>query len=113
ELTTQIESICFTEVKGDGDDCKVNESLSKDKDSKNSDVLHVGVKGLKRKRLSNNDEVDSVANVIFEKVKGFFNCHPQGVMNNNNSGYRPIDTNELYDQELHHNGSFLGFNNSL
>ncbi|GKC95153.1 hypothetical protein Tco_1160595, partial [Tanacetum coccineum] len=48
--------------------------------------------------LSNNDEVDSVANVIFEKVKGFFNCHPQGVMNNNNSGYRPIDTNELYDQ---------------
>ncbi|GJR01390.1 FAR1-related sequence 5-like protein [Tanacetum coccineum] len=49
ELTTQIESICFTEVKGDGDDCKVNESLSKDKDSKNSDVLPVGVKGLKKK----------------------------------------------------------------
>ncbi|GJY92777.1 FAR1-related sequence 5-like protein [Tanacetum coccineum] len=123
ELTTQIESICFTEVKGDGDDCKVNESLSKDKDSKNSDVLPVGVKGLKKKagkkgrprmkswvetqpkkkkiqakdkvmasKLSNNDEVDSVANVIFEKVKGFFNCHPHGVMNTNNS-VTPIDTN--------------------
>ncbi|GKB18083.1 zinc finger, CCHC-type containing protein, partial [Tanacetum coccineum] len=49
ELTTQIESICFTKVKGDGDDCKVNESLSKDKDSKNIDVLPVGVKGLKKK----------------------------------------------------------------
>ncbi|GJU15745.1 ribonuclease H-like domain-containing protein [Tanacetum coccineum] len=42
--------------------------------------------------------------VMHEKTKHFDLdvhldcCHPQGVMNNNNSGYRPIDTNELYDQ---------------
>ncbi|PWA85964.1 protein FAR1-RELATED SEQUENCE 5 [Artemisia annua] len=115
ELTTQVESICLTQNRGDGDDSKVKESLSKNKDSNGK--LPVGVKGLKKKVgkegrprmkswLSNKDASDSVANVIFEKVKGYFNCHPQGMMNNSNSCYPPIDNNELYHQELHHNGSF-------
>ncbi|GKD40924.1 FAR-RED impaired response 1-like protein, partial [Tanacetum coccineum] len=122
EVSTQIESICITHTKGNVDDSGVDGSSSEGKGTKENDVTHMNVQGLKKKvgqkgrrrikssleKQSKKKRVQSEEKIMQSKVKGFLNIHPQASMNNNNSSYDPFESTMLFDQGLDSHSLFHG-----